>query len=257
MTALVGFDGFVASAAVTLPINLGATLVSVPIPAKVTVGGIDVSVGDLDGSIAPAIRLDVGDAIDADRFVSQSLAARDGGLLEYRPVSAAYYRYNAASAVAVTVQTAPATGVAGTIAITVYGYPSIDLTDAVRLTLQGLGVLAEGETPRAADAAAATEALEEVHQMLRGKGIANRQDLAWPVTLIPQFAARPYARLAGNLLADTFQLPAQRVAIMAQRAVEAEREIRRQTYTKYDGSPVTLEPYRDDPPYFLDKGVLA
>lgn len=257
MAALRGFDGFTASASVTLPITLGAVLASVALPAKVAVGGIDVDVGDLDANTTPLIRLDVGDINDVDRFVAASPAARDGGLLEYRPASAAYYRYNLAANVRVTVQTAPATGVAGTIGVTVYGYPSADISDAVRLTLQGLGVLAEGQTARAQDDALAREAIDEVHQMLRGKGLANRQDMEWPVTAIPLFAVRPYARLAGNLLADVFGVPAQRAAIMAQRAAEAEREIRRQTYVKYDGSPVNMEPYREDPPYFLEEGVLA
>jgi hypothetical protein len=257
MAALLGFDGFTTSASVITPITLGAVLASVALPAKATVGGIDVDVGDLDANATPLIRLDVGDVADADRFVAASTIARDGGLLEYRPESAAYYRYPLASAVRVTVQTAPATGVAGTIGVTVYGYPSADISDAVRLTLQGLGVLAEGQTARAEDDVLAREALAEVHQMLRYKGLANRQDLEWPTTAIPLFAVRSYARMAGNLLADVFGLPAQRHAVLAQRAAEAEREIRRQTYVKYDGSPVNLEPYRDDPPYFLERGVLA
>lgn len=257
MAVLVGFDSFVASAVVTTPITLGATLATVALPAKATVGGIDVDVSDLDASTSPLIRLDVGDVNSAARFVAASTIARDGGLLEYRPEGAGYYRYGSAASVLVTVQTAPATAVAGTIGVSVFAYPSADISDVVRLTLQGLGVLAEGQTARAEDAALAREALDEVHEMLRGKGLANRQDLAWPVTLVPLFAARPYARLAGNLLADVFGLPAQRVAIMAQRAIEAEREIRRQTYVKYDGSPVNLEPYRDDPPYYLEQGVLA
>lgn len=254
---LQGFDSFVASGPVFLPITLGAVLSSVSLPAKTAVGGIDVDVSDLDANATPLIALDVGDVADADRFVAASTVARNGGLLEYRPASAAYYRYSLASAVRVTVQAAPATGVVGTIGVTVYGYPSADISNAVRLTLQGLGVLAEGQTARAEDDVLARDALDEVHQMLRGKGLANRQDLEWPVTAIPLFAVRPYARLAGNLLADVFGLPAQRQAVVAQRAAEAEREIRRQTFVKYDGSPVNLEPYRDDPPYFLERGALA
>lgn len=257
MAVLRGFDGFTTSASVITPITLGAVLASVALPAKAAVGGIDVDVGDLDSNVTPLIRLDVGDVADADRFVAASTIARTGGLLEYRPASADYYRYNLAANVRVTVQTAPATGIAGTIGVTVYAYPSADISDAVRLTLQGLGVLAEGQTARAEDDVLAREALDEVHQMLRGKGLANRQDMVWPVTAIPLFAVRPYARLAGNLLADVFGLSAQRQALAAQRAVEAEREIRRQTFVKYDGSPVSLEPYADPPPYWLEEGVLA
>lgn len=257
MAALFGFDTFVASAEVTPPWLAGATLLSVALPAKTAVGGIDVSVGDLDTNVAPLIALDVGDVNDLNRFVAASQVARDGGLLEYRPTSAEYYRYNLAASVLVTVQAVPATAQAGAIAATVYGYPSLDITDVQRMTLQALGVLGEGETARFEDSALAGEALAEVHEMLRYKALANRRDLAWPVGIIPAFAGRCYARMAANLLADTFGLSAQRAGVLAQRAAEAEREMRRQTYRKSDGGPVSLEPYLEDPPFILDIGVLG
>lgn len=257
MPALRGFDTFVAAASLAPPYNAGATLLSVALPAKATVGGIDLSVGDLDSNTAPTIGLDVGDVNLAPRFLLDDKTARDGGEAEYRPTSTLYYRYNNTANVLVTVNTGAATGAAGTIAATVYAYPSLDISDAQRMVLQVLGVLAEGETPRAADAALARGALEEIHEQLRFKRLANRQDLAWPVTLIPVFAGRPYARMAANLLADTFGLSAQRSQIVAQRAAEAEREMRRQTQLKSIGGPVTLEPYQEPPPFFLDEGVLA
>lgn len=255
--ALRGFDSYVASAALVPPYALSATLLTLALPAKLTVGGIDVDVDALDSNATPLMALDIGDVVDADRFVADDVTARAGGLLEYRPVNTAWYRYNLAANVLVTVATAPATAQNGAIAMTVYGYPSLDISDAQKMVLQVLGVLAEGETPRAEDAVLARGALEEIHEQMRYKRLANREDLAWTVDLIPVFAGRSYARMAANLLADTFGVSMQRAQIMAQRAAEAEREMRRQTAVKSDGRPVNMEPYLDSPDYWLDEGVLA
>lgn len=244
MAALVGFDTFTASATVSTPITLGATLLTVALPARTALAGLDLTVSDLDTNATPLVALDVGDLADADRFVVASQLARAGGSLEYRPAATAWYRYGSAANVLATVQTAPATGAAGTISATIYGYPSADVSTLVRATLQQLGVLAEGETARAEDAAIALEALAEIHETLRGKSIANKQDLAWPLAAVPMFAVRPYAALAANLLADTFGVSMQRAQRMAARAADGEREIRRQTRKAYAGNPVSLEPYR-------------
>jgi hypothetical protein len=255
--ALRGFDSFVASAALVPPYTIGATLLSVSLPAKVTVGGIDMDVDALDSNATPLLSLNIGDVVDDDRFVAADTTARAGGLLEYRPANTAWYRYNLAASVLVTVDVAPATAQNGAIAATIYGYPSLDIADVQKMVLQVLGVLAEGETPRAEDAVLALGAIEEIHEQLRFKQLANRQDLAWPVSLIPTFAGRSYARMAANLLADTFGVSVQRAQIMAQRAVEAEREMRRQTAIKSIGEPVDMEPYLNSPDYYLDEGVLA
>lgn len=244
MAALIGFDAYTASATVSTPITLAATLLTVAVPAGTAIGGLDLTVSDLDTNATPLVALDVGDAVDADRFVAAATTGRAGGTLECRPAATAWYRYNAASSVVVTVQTAPATGASGTIAATLYGYPSVDRAVLVRQTLQLLGVVAEGETPRAEDAAIALEALADAHEMLRGKNLARRQDLAWPLAAVPLFGARAYAAMAGNLLADTFGVSAQRAQRLAARAVEGERELRRQTRTPTAGGPVSLEPYR-------------
>jgi hypothetical protein len=257
MATLEGFDAYEGEAVVTTPIILGVTLLSVAIPKGVCIGGIDIDVSDLDSNATPLITLDVGDAVDQDRYVAASTIAQDGGLLEYRPVNTVWYRYSAASAVLVKVATAPATGAAGAIAATIYGYPSADVSDLVRNTLRGLGVLAEGETARAEDAALALEALAEIHETMRGKRIANRQDLAWPLAAVPTFAARPYAVMAGNLLAATFGVSMQRMQAMAARAVEAERELRRQTAKGYSGRPVSLEPYREPEAAVVDYAELG
>src|SRR5690348_14864018 len=124
MATLEGFDAYEGEAVVATPITLGATLLSVTIPRGVCIGGVDIDVSDLDSNATPLIALDVGDAVSADRFIAANTIAQDGGLLEYRPVNTAWYRYSAATDVLVTVETAPATGAAGAIAVSIYGYPS-------------------------------------------------------------------------------------------------------------------------------------
>lgn len=241
--ALAGFDTLTATAAVTAPFAAGQVLLTLPVPARTVVAALDLTASDLDAGAVPTITLNVGDAADVGRFIVASTVARAGGVVEARPKASAWWRYGAADSVTVRVGTDAATDAAGSVTLTAYVYPGADIAQVVRQTLQGLGVVAEGETPRAEDAAIALEALYDVHEMLRGKGIANRQDLAWPVALIPLFAVRPYAVLAGNLLADTFGVSAQRAQRLAARAVDGEREMRRQTRKPYSGEPVNLEPY--------------
>jgi len=244
MAVLAGFDTLTATATVTAPFAAGATLLTLPVPARAVVAGLDLTATDLDTGAVPTITLDVGDAADVDRYLAASVVARAGGLVEMRPAASAWWRYGAADNVLVRVNADAATDAGGTVTLTAYVYPGADVAQVVRLTLQGLGVVAEGETPRAEDASLALEALANVHEGLRGKGIANKQDLAWPLALIPLFAVRPYAALAGNLLADVFGVSAQRAQRLAARAVDGEREVRRQTRKPYSGEPVSLEPYR-------------
>jgi hypothetical protein len=201
--------------------------------------------------------LDIGDAVDPDRFVAADESAQAGGLLEYRP-EAPWWRYSAATSLLVTVAVAPATGALGALAVTLYGYPGVDLSRLVRQTLQTMGVLAEGETPRAEDASLVQEALNEIHQGLRYRGLAARQDLAWTLDAVPMFAARPYAVMAGDLLADTFGLSAQRAGRLAQRAVQMTQELSRQTQMKTSGDPVDMDPYAPPEGEFVsDYGRLA
>jgi len=254
---LFGFDTFVATGSVTGSLTAGTLLLAVTMPEKTTVAGLDLSVSVLDSAAIPTVTLDIGDAADADRFVADSDAAQSGELLEYRPANTEWYRYGKATPLRITVGDAAATSATGDLSLVVYGYPSADITDVVRATLQTMNVLAEGETARAEDAALALEALREVHEGLRGKRLANRQDMAWPLASVPMFAFRPYAVMAGNLLADTFGLSALRAQRLAARAKEAENEIRRQTAKKSLGGPVSLEPYLEDPPHILDLGVLG
>ena len=250
--ALAGFDTLTATAAVTTPFVAGQTLLTLAVPARTVVAALDLTATNLDAGAVPTLTLDVGDAADVDRFVAASTVARAGGTVEARPDVTGWWRYGAADAVLVRVNADAATDAAGSLTLTAYVYPGADVSQVVRQTLQGLGVVAEGETPRAEDASIALEALADVHEALRGKGLANRQDLAWPLALLPLFAVRPYAAMAGNLLADTFGVSAQRAQRLAARAVEGEREMRRQTRKPTSGEPVSLEPYRPAAP--LDYG---
>lgn len=243
MAALEGFDLITGTATVTTPFAAGATLLSVSVPARTVVAALDLTATDLDSNASPAITLNVGDAADVDRYVAASTVARAGGTVENRPASSAWWRYTAADAVTVRVGTDAATDAAGTVSMTLYTYPGADLSDVVKATLQRLGVLGESETPRAGDDQITREALAEVHEMMRGRLLTTKQDLTWPLELIPMFALRAYAGMAANLLADAFQIPASRVPILAQRAAQGEMELRRMTRKPYSGEPVSLDPY--------------
>ena len=260
MAAPAGFDTWEAAAAVGTGITAGSTILSLALPVGTVVAGFDLDVAQLDVAAVPAITLDVGDAVDPARYVAAADVAQYGGLLEYRPDPVAWFRYGPTSSVPaevrVTVGTPPATPRAGSIAMTLYGYAGVDVSRLVRQTLQNLAVLAEGETPRAEDAAMALEALNEVHETLRGKHLAARQDLAWPLAAVPIFAARPYGHMAGNLLADVFNLSAARAQRMAARAEEGRKELCRQCRKPTNGEPLSFTPYRDDEPFPLDYGNL-
>jgi len=256
MAAPKGFDAIVGSAAVTAPFVAGDVLLSVPVPARTVVAALDLSAGALDSGGVPLLTLDVGDDALTTRFVAGTTVAQAGGKLEVRPVTAGWWRYSQASAVTVRVGADAAVDASGALALTLYTYPGVDVTTAITQTLSRLGVLAEGETPRAEYANEAEQALAEVHEMMRGRGLASRQDMAWPLALIPVFAVRAYASMAANLLAETFALPMPRKQLMAQRAAEAERELRRMTRVAYDGEPVDLEPY-EPKAKAADYGIFA
>ena len=59
------------------------------------------------------------------------------------------------------------------------------------------------------------------------------------------------------MLTDPFGLAGQRAPRMAQRVVEAERDLRRQTRTASSGDPVNMDPYAEDTTATLGSGALA
>lgn len=257
MAAPEGFDIITGTASVATPITLGATLLSVAVPARWTVGAVDLIASQMDTNATPLMALDVGDAVDADRYIAASIVAQTGDIKEYRPEGSAYYRYGTAGAVLVKVNTAPATGYAGAVTVNLYGYPSADYSVVRKNVLRELGVLAEGQPSLAEDDALVREAIEEVHETLRGKGLANRQDMEWTVDTLPMFASRLYAVMSAWRLCDVYGTPARRVQSLAAKAAEAERELRRQTYKRSSGDPVSLEPYAEVEDFLLDYGALV
>jgi hypothetical protein len=254
MAALTGFDLVTGTATVTAPFAAAQVLLTQAVPARTVIGGIDLTVTDLDTNAVPLLTLNVGDVALVTRFIAGSTIGRTGGTVEFRPVNTAWFRYNLGGSVLTAVGTDAATDAAtGTVTATLYTYPGVDVSDIARATLQRMGVLAEGETPRFDDNAITIEALAETHQMLRGRNLTAKQDLSWDLQAVPLFALRPYAAIAANMLADTFGLSGQRIQLLAQRAAEGERELRRQTRVPYSGNPVSLEPYQTG--VTLDYGV--
>jgi hypothetical protein len=254
VAAPAGFDIRTASASVSAAPTVGATYCSITMPARSVIGVVEVLSDQLDSATAGTITFDAGDAADADRYAADVVVAREAGTetVEIEPED--FHRYSTATAVRLTCTAAATTFAAGAITLTLYGYQAADWATLRAMVLRELGVLAEGETARAADDVLVRDALAEVHETLRGKGLANRQDLEWPVELVPLFAARPYAVMGARLLAPTFGLPAARIPLIEARANEAEREMRRQTRTPTAGGPVSLEPYLEDETLTLDEG---
>lgn len=254
MASLAGFDIRTASAAIAVAPTVGATYCSITMPARSVVGAVEVLSDQLDVATPGAITFAVGDALDPDRLASDVLVARLAGTetLEIEPE--AFHRYGTATAVRLECTAEATTFAAGAVTLTLYSYQAADWATLRAMVLREMGVLAEGETPRAEDDRLVRDALAEVHEMLRGKGLASRQDLEWPVELVPLFAARPYANLAARLLAATYGLPAARIPLIEARATEAEREMRRQTRKPTAGGPVSLEPYLEEETLVLNEG---
>jgi hypothetical protein len=89
--------------------------------------------------------------------------------------------------------------------------------------LREIGVLPEGETPSAAHAEVAEQALDAVHNRLDGQGLLN-----WPPSAVPSAIFRSVVRLAAAELINEFGLSDTQVARLAAGAAAGEREIRQQ-----------------------------
>jgi hypothetical protein len=237
VAALVGFDVLGATEELTGAVTLGQLIAGVSVPAGFAVAALDLTATDLDEGTA--LRLTVGDPDDTDRLLAAVDVGVDGGTVESRPVAGIWYRYASAKTVSVRVSTAPTTGVtSGTVTLTLYTYPCVVMETASYMVLEELGVLREGGTPRAADKQQADRALTEEYDEMRGLGLGARQDLAWPIDLIPTWAVRRVAVRAAARLLGVYGIPMPRRQMLMAQAQQAEREMRRQVRTATSGDPV-------------------
>lgn len=244
MAALSGFDVITVTQGLTGPFTLGQILAFVNVSPRLVVAGADLTVTDLDTNTTPLITLEIGDGFDTDRFLSASTIGRTGGTVEARPANSAWYRYTAFDTVDVRVAAAAASSAAtGTLTLALYTYPATDYAALRRMVLQELGFLAAGEEVRAEDGEAVDAALSETHESVRFKAMHRRQDLEWPLDLVPMFAARSYAVLAAQRLSEVYGLSDSMAARLAQRALGADHELRRMTRLPHDGEPVNAKYY--------------
>jgi hypothetical protein len=99
------------------------------------------------------------------------------------------------------------------------------------LALQHLGVLPSGETPSAADAELAEDAVESVHARLDGLGLLN-----WPVCAIPSAVYFALSYLAAFELVDAFGVSVEHRTRIEAGAARGEIEIRQQTASGMAGT---------------------
>ncbi len=242
MAALLGFDAATATETITAPVTLAQLLASKILRAGYAVGGLDLTAPALDPGGTLAVT--VGDPTDTDRLLTANTVAQDGGLVEWRPDPLDWYRYGAQTTVSVRVSTGPVAAVSdGTFTLTLYTYPAATLATAQAMVLEELGILKEDGIARAEEQAQAARVLTEVHDELQALGLGNRQDLAWPIELIPTWAVRHVARMGAAKLMGVFGIPMPRRQLLMAGAQMAEREMRRQTRVATAGGPVAATYY--------------
>jgi len=91
-----------------------------PVYEGETVVGLELVTSDLDSHGTPALVLDVGDGDNDDRYILGSTVGQAGGVAGPNVVSGYPYTYTADDTIDLHVDTAPATGAAGTVSLTVY-----------------------------------------------------------------------------------------------------------------------------------------
>jgi protein involved in polysaccharide export with SLBB domain len=104
--AVYGVYTFPAASPPTL--GAGDTITMMSVPAGATVTGVTLDVDKLDTGGSPAIKLNVGDAVTANRFVNQSTAGQAGGYQVPNINGGIGFQYAATTPILVTVQTAAA-----------------------------------------------------------------------------------------------------------------------------------------------------
>lgn len=73
--------------------------------------------------------------------------------------------------------------------------------EMITLTMRRLGVLGQGASASAADAAIVGDALDSIHDQLRKKGLAN-----YATSAFPMWAQEPFAKVLGEEVAPYFGL---------------------------------------------------
>jgi len=108
-----------------------------------------------------------------------------------------------------------------------------DLRNAV---MTRMGVLAAGETANAADAALVDQAIEDVHESLIQKGLAD-----WVTSAIPNVMKRPLIALVKYEVADDFSIPEARIGRWAVEARGMFGDIRALMSETQKGVPTKAE----------------
>lgn len=110
-----------------LVLNDTITLANIPALAKLTAFQIDVC--DLDSNGAPTVKLDVGDSTSQNRYVAATTKGQSPAIIGQadQVPGSTNFRYAAADVFKITVNTAPATGIATG---TIQGWVEYEMDDA-------------------------------------------------------------------------------------------------------------------------------
>lgn len=99
------------------------------------------------------------------------------------------------------------------------------------LVLSHLGVLATGETPSAADAEVAEDAIDSVHARLDAQNLLN-----WPVCAVPSPVLFAVSYLAARDLVDVFGSSSEQMARISAGAERGMLDIRQYTTVAHAGT---------------------
>lgn len=236
------------------PYTLGYTMALVGIAAGQAICGLDVGFTDLDEGTEPTLAFSFGTYAGAENLL-QDVPAVDAANVSiadgFTPLA-----YASAGSLWMTVSIEGVAPVAGSVVMTHYLYPYTAVSDLRDRVLRKLGVLAQGESPAAPDGARAAEALQDLHQRLRGLNLTRWGDpgislaatdeyrqtafgqIEWSLDCVPTFAALSYSIMAASDLADVFGVGEARAGRLLQEAAGAERELRKFARVPTSGEPV-------------------
>lgn len=106
----------------TTDLAANATVGAFVVPTGFTPLQIAVVASDMDSGGSPALAFKIGDAGDDDRLLASSTIGQAGGTATTLATAGYRYTYTADTEVLITIGTASATAVAGTIDISLVGY---------------------------------------------------------------------------------------------------------------------------------------